>query len=102
MDSASTRADIRQHSLLLLCGAQQPGEQLLARLRAEAEQIRIIMQQIQAQQGWPGPTTAGESCAFGTLRKASLEPHPMERSGFEQYATENLAAGLAAMAALAP
>lgn len=34
------------------CGAQQPGEQLLARLRAEAEQIRAIMQQIQAQQGY--------------------------------------------------
>ena len=34
------------------CGAGQPSEQLLARLRAEAEQIRLIrmqMQQAQAQ-----------------------------------------------------
>lgn len=32
------------------CGGQQPGEQLVARLRMEAESIRFHMQQIQAQQ----------------------------------------------------
>jgi len=32
------------------CGGQQPGEQLIARLRMEAEAIRFQMQQMQAQQ----------------------------------------------------
>tara|TARA_Y100000746_G_scaffold120246_1_gene103009 strand:- start:168 stop:389 length:222 start_codon:yes stop_codon:yes gene_type:complete len=32
------------------CGSQQPGEQLIARLRMEAESIRYQMQQMQAQQ----------------------------------------------------
>tara|TARA_B100000925_G_C21894583_1_gene424397 strand:- start:347 stop:538 length:192 start_codon:yes stop_codon:yes gene_type:complete len=32
------------------CGGQQPGEQLIARLRMEAESIRFQMQQMQAQQ----------------------------------------------------
>ena len=32
------------------CGSQQPGEQLIARLRMEAESIRIQVQQMQAQQ----------------------------------------------------
>ena len=32
------------------CGGQQPGEQLIARLRMEAEAIRYQMQQMQAQQ----------------------------------------------------
>jgi|TARA_B100000459_G_scaffold113136_1_gene66669 iron-sulfur cluster repair protein YtfE (RIC family) len=32
------------------CGGQQPGEQLIARLRMEAESIRYQMQQMQAQQ----------------------------------------------------
>tara|TARA_X000001036_G_C20574054_1_gene763912 strand:+ start:1014 stop:1220 length:207 start_codon:yes stop_codon:yes gene_type:complete len=32
------------------CGGQQPGEQLIARLRLEAEAIRVRMQQMQAQQ----------------------------------------------------
>tara|TARA_B100000700_G_scaffold313855_1_gene399530 strand:- start:1101 stop:1274 length:174 start_codon:yes stop_codon:yes gene_type:complete len=32
------------------CGGQQPGEQLIARLRMEAESIRIQVQQMQAQQ----------------------------------------------------
>mgnify|MGYP006094788125 FL=1 len=32
------------------CGGQQPGEQLVARLRMEAEAIRYQMQQLQAQQ----------------------------------------------------
>ena len=31
------------------CGSQQPGEQLIARLRMEAEAIRFQTQQIQAQ-----------------------------------------------------
>ena len=30
------------------CGSQQPGEQLIARLRMEAESIRYQMQQMQA------------------------------------------------------
>jgi hypothetical protein len=29
------------------CGTQQPSEQLLARLRAESEQIRLILMQMQ-------------------------------------------------------
>ena len=29
------------------CGSQQPSEQLLARLRAEAEQIRLLRMQMQ-------------------------------------------------------
>jgi len=32
------------------CGGQQPGDQLIARLRMEAESIRYQMQQLQAQQ----------------------------------------------------
>jgi hypothetical protein len=32
------------------CGGQQPGDQLIARLRMEAESIRFQMQQMQAQQ----------------------------------------------------
>ena len=32
------------------CGGQQPGDQLIARLRMEAEAIRYQMQQMQAQQ----------------------------------------------------
>ena len=32
------------------CGGQQPGDQLIARLRMEAEAIRYQMQQVQAQQ----------------------------------------------------
>ena len=32
------------------CGGQQPGEQLIARLRMEAEAIRVQVQQMQAQQ----------------------------------------------------
>ena len=32
------------------CGGQQPGVQLIARLRMEAESIRFQMQQMQAQQ----------------------------------------------------
>ena len=32
------------------CGGQQPGEQLIARLRMEAEAIRFQMQQMQAHQ----------------------------------------------------
>ena len=32
------------------CGTGQPSEQLLARLRAEAEQIRLLRMQIQQQQ----------------------------------------------------
>ncbi|MAH90967.1 MAG: hypothetical protein L7S49_06385 [Candidatus Poseidoniaceae archaeon] len=32
------------------CGGQQPGEQLIARLRMEAEAIRYQLQQMQAQQ----------------------------------------------------
>ena len=32
------------------CGGQQPGDQLIARLRMEAEAIRYQMQQLQAQQ----------------------------------------------------
>tara|TARA_B100000683_G_scaffold260869_1_gene286122 strand:+ start:9127 stop:9318 length:192 start_codon:yes stop_codon:yes gene_type:complete len=32
------------------CGGQQPGDQLIARLRMEAESIRYRMQQMQAQQ----------------------------------------------------
>jgi len=32
------------------CGGQQPGEQLVARLRMEAESIRYRMQQMQNQQ----------------------------------------------------
>jgi len=32
------------------CGGQQPGEQLVARLRMEAEAIRYQVQQMQAQQ----------------------------------------------------
>ena len=32
------------------CGSQQPSEQLIARLRMEAESIRYQMQQMQAQQ----------------------------------------------------
>jgi hypothetical protein len=32
------------------CGGQQPGEQLVARLRMEAESIRYRMQQMQTQQ----------------------------------------------------
>ena len=32
------------------CGSQQPGEQLIVRLRMEAESIRYQMQQMQAQQ----------------------------------------------------
>ncbi len=32
------------------CGGQQPGEQLIARLRMEAEAIRFRMQQMQTQQ----------------------------------------------------
>tara|TARA_B100000767_G_scaffold219665_1_gene207763 strand:+ start:275 stop:496 length:222 start_codon:yes stop_codon:yes gene_type:complete len=32
------------------CGGQQPGEQLVARLRMEAESIRYQLQQMQAQQ----------------------------------------------------
>ncbi len=31
------------------CGTQQPGEQLMAQLRAEAEQIRIALAQVQPQ-----------------------------------------------------
>ena len=32
------------------CGGQQPGDQLIARLRMEAEAIRYQLQQMQAQQ----------------------------------------------------
>tara|TARA_A100001234_G_C12313548_1_gene254551 strand:+ start:198 stop:374 length:177 start_codon:yes stop_codon:yes gene_type:complete len=32
------------------CGGQQPGDQLVARLRMEAESIRYRMQQMQTQQ----------------------------------------------------
>ncbi|MBT4066652.1 MAG: hypothetical protein HOE76_05480 [Euryarchaeota archaeon] len=32
------------------CGGQQPGDQLIARLRMEAEAIRFHLQQLQAQQ----------------------------------------------------
>jgi len=32
------------------CGGQQPGDQLIARLRIEAEAIRYQLQQMQAQQ----------------------------------------------------
>lgn len=32
------------------CGGQQPGDELIARLRMEAEAIRFHMQQLQAQQ----------------------------------------------------
>ncbi|MCH2435747.1 MAG: zinc ribbon domain-containing protein [Candidatus Poseidoniaceae archaeon] len=32
------------------CGSQQPGDQLIARLRMEAESIRYRMQQMQTQQ----------------------------------------------------
>ena len=32
------------------CGSQQPGDQLIARLRMEAESIRYQMQQMQTQQ----------------------------------------------------
>ncbi len=32
------------------CGGQQPGDQLIARLRMEAEAIRFQIQQMQAQQ----------------------------------------------------
>ena len=32
------------------CGGQQPGDQLIARLRMEAEAIRHQVQQVQAQQ----------------------------------------------------
>ncbi|MGY8755563.1 MAG: hypothetical protein ACKVIR_07725 [Candidatus Poseidoniales archaeon] len=32
------------------CGGQQPGDQLIARLRMEAEAIRYQVQQVQAQQ----------------------------------------------------
>ncbi|MBJ63234.1 MAG: hypothetical protein CMB55_00350 [Euryarchaeota archaeon] len=32
------------------CGNQQPGEQLIARLRMEAESIRVHMQQMRVQQ----------------------------------------------------
>ena len=32
------------------CGGQQPGEQLIARLRMEAEAIRVQMQQMQQMQ----------------------------------------------------
>ena len=35
------------------CGTGQPSEQLLARLRAEAEQIRLLRMQIQQQQAHP-------------------------------------------------
>ena len=47
------------------CGGQQPGDQLIARLRMEAESIRYRMQQMQAQQ-----MQAQQTAQLGNLKAA--------------------------------
>ena len=60
------------------CGTAQPSEQLLARLRSEAEQIRLLVLQIQQQQA------TAQNDAYARLEAMRLQAEAAARSNTQQ------------------
>ena len=57
------------------CGTAQPSEQLLARLRAEAEQIRLLLLQMQQQQ-----QAYAQNDAYARLEAMRLQAEAVARN----------------------
>ena len=74
------------------CGNQQPGEQLLQRLRGEAQQIHSMRLQMQSQQPSNGnPPTASlvrRIAPSPAMALSKLTPHPVLMSAWSSTATE--------------
>jgi len=62
------------------CGTAQPSEQLLARLRAEAEQIRLLVLQIQQQQ----QQANAQNDAYARLEAMRLQAEAAARTANQQ------------------
>ena len=60
------------------CGTAQPSEQLLARLRSEAEQIRLLVLQIQQQQA------TAQNDAYARLEAMRLQAEAAARANNQQ------------------
>ena len=60
------------------CGTAQPSEQLLARLRSEAEQIRLLVLQIQQQQA------TAQNDAYARLEAMRLQAEAAARANTQQ------------------
>lgn len=63
------------------CGTAQPSEQLLARLRSEAEQIRLLVMQIQQQQA------NAQNDAYARLEAMRLQAEAAARAKNQQNQT---------------
>tara|TARA_B100000945_G_scaffold296201_1_gene274294 strand:- start:1914 stop:2174 length:261 start_codon:yes stop_codon:yes gene_type:complete len=61
------------------CGTSQPSEQLLARLRAEAEQIRLLLIQMQQQQ------INSQNDAYARLEAMRKQSEAAARMNNQQY-----------------